>query len=287
MNDSPDLVSISPRVRVAVGAGGASNAAAVRLAEGVLLVDGLAGAEDGRRLRESVTAEFAAPISRVVLTHHHADHWAGLRDLTGAQIVAHPRTAALLADLAARHDLAADDELPFAALLETWVGRGAAGILGVDSPNGVVRRLRALAERDRPRMLLPAPIAPGTRLADEPGFTLDIEDLGPGHGHDDLVVRIVDDGVRILIAGDQAFFGRVPVVGAVPLDDWIMLSRRLADGVDIVVPGHGAPGDGSALAAQADYLCGLAGGAGDLPEAWSDERSRDWHEVNRALIESR
>jgi glyoxylase-like metal-dependent hydrolase (beta-lactamase superfamily II) len=281
-----EVMRLSANVWAAIGTNGGSNASFIRTDDGVIVVDALSGNESGRQFREAVATETGKPVRCVVITHHHADHWAGLSAWTDVPVVAHPRMVGELSRIADEYDLKPGDVLPFPALLQLWVGGRAADALGVASQNGVVRRLRELAQRDAPRFWLPESIEPGTVLADGAGVRVLLEDLGPGHGVDDFTVDVLDGGQRIRILGDQAFFGRVPVVGGPNVSEWISLTESFAsDSEEIFVPGHGMPGDASWLRPQADYLRMLSQNPdAPLPSNWSDERSRDWHEINARLI---
>lgn len=282
-----DVVRLSDSVWAAVGRNGSSNAGFIRTDEGVVVVDTLASESAGAELRSVVEEETHSPVKIIVLTHHHADHWAGLAAWGGVDVVAHPRTVEILRSVADSYGLQPGDVLPFPALLELWVGHEPARWLGVDSSNGIVTRLRDLARRDAPRFWLPRPVEAGTVLVEDADVTVEVRDLGAGHGDDDLTVWITDHGSELCMLGDQAFFDRVPVVGGDHLAEWAALAGRLeSDPTRIIVPGHGRPAAGAALRHQTAYLTALwSDPCTPLPLLWDDERSRDWHTINAGLIE--
>ncbi|PJJ65362.1 MBL fold metallo-hydrolase [Compostimonas suwonensis] len=285
MSDAFEIVELSPHVRAAIGANGASNAAFIQTADGVIVVDSLSSIAAASALRDEVLDSGQSVIA-VVLTHHHADHWAGLDVWGDVPVLAHTNAVKILQAVSVEYGVRTGEVLPFPALLRLWVGRAAADLLGVDSTNGIVTRLKSLAAREPVRLPAVRPIDPGTLLADGP-VRVRIESLGEGHGDDDLVVSVSDVGQDVLILGDQAFFDRVPVVGGPYLDAWIdLLDGITASGsAAILLPGHGRPGRSTAPRRQAAYLRAIRDqSASVLPDDWDDERSRNWHDVNRALL---
>lgn len=291
MTASFELVQLSENAWLAIGRSGTSNVTFVRTDSGAVVIDSFAEPTVARELSEHVHALAGAP-KLIIVTHHHADHWAGLPGWGDVTRCGHPETVKILDSVAAEYQLIPGEVIPFPALLRLWVGDAAARLLGVDSENGVVRRLREMTVRSP--VLFPdiRPLQLGERLG-AGSVQVRTIDFGVGHGDDDLVVSIIDGEDEILVLGDLAFFGRVPVLGGPYLDEWLDILLRLEDyarAVDsegrrlLLVPGHGSVGSVDEVQKQSRYLRSLRGGHMDcLPGDWSDERSRDWHDVNVAL----
>lgn len=86
---------------------------------GLAVIDPASPWEDEQASLDRALEALALPVTAVVLTHHHVDHVSGAAHLagrTGALILAHPRTAELLAGRIAVDRLVEQDEvLPYGA----------------------------------------------------------------------------------------------------------------------------------------------------------------------------
>lgn len=204
-----------------------SNAAFVVTPEGVLLVDALGSPALARELLAEIRRITPAPLRYVVVTHYHADHIYGLQVFkdAGATVIAHRDGALYL--------------------------------------NSETARLRLEASRED---LAPA-VDAGTRLvaADRwidatttlqlGGLDFVLQPAGPAHTAEDLVVWVPQ--LKLLLAGDLVFRGRVPFVGQADSGRWIAaLDALLALQPQTIVPGHGPVSNSaqSDLALTRDYL---------------------------------
>jgi glyoxylase-like metal-dependent hydrolase (beta-lactamase superfamily II) len=187
-----------------------SNAAFVVTPEGVLVVDALGSPALGEELIQAIRKITPAPIKYVVLTHYHADHIYGLQALkaTGAQVLAqrdgqiylHSETAAL------RLKASREELFP-------WI----------DEKTELVPADRWLAGPLNLRM---------------GGLDFQLQPVGPAHTPEDLVVYVPQ--LKLLLAGDIVFRGRVPFVGQADSGRWIgALDKLLAFDTQVIVPGHG------------------------------------------------
>lgn len=187
-----------------------SNAAFVVTPEGVLVVDALGSPALGEELIQAIRKITPAPIKYVVLTHYHADHIYGLQTLkaTGAQVLAqrdgqiylHSETAAL------RLKASREELFP-------WI----------DEKTELVPADRWLAGPLNLRM---------------GGLDFQLQPVGPAHTPEDLVVYVPQ--LKLLLAGDIVFRGRVPFVGQADSGRWIgALDKLLAFDTQVIVPGHG------------------------------------------------
>ncbi|WP_432993987.1 MBL fold metallo-hydrolase [Dactylosporangium sp. CA-233914] len=158
----------------------------------------------------------ARPVSRVLLTHAHADHAGGAADLArllSATVMALPAAAAIVA--------AGDEDAS---------GLRTARRAGVYPPG-----------------LRPAPVPVSPLETDElavGALTLGIH-ATPGHAAGHCCFSFRDAGSRALFSGDLVFArGRVAVL-ATPDTDLRELGQSLRDVAaldpDVLLPGHGAP----------------------------------------------
>jgi glyoxylase-like metal-dependent hydrolase (beta-lactamase superfamily II) len=181
---------------------------------GGVLID--AGTGRGAAAWHRNVAEVCDPatLTGVILTHYHADHAGGAAD-AGVPIIASRETAEALAT--------ADED-------RTSLARArAAGIY----PPGY--RLRPVVA-DR--------IVTGGETLAAGGVTVQIV-AAPGHSDGHLVVLATVAGRRLLFSGDCLFAGGRVSIQALPdcrLDRYADTVIGLAAlGIDVLLPGHGAP----------------------------------------------
>jgi glyoxylase-like metal-dependent hydrolase (beta-lactamase superfamily II) len=207
-----------------------SNAAFVVTKDGVLVVDALGSPALARELLAEIRRITPAPVRYVVLTHYHADHIYGLQIFkeAGATVIAHQ---------AGREYLNSDT----AAL-----------------------RLQASREEMAPAVDAQTRLVPADRWIDARtelkmgDLDVVLQPAGPAHTPEDLVVWVPQ--LKLLIAGDLVFRGRIPFVGQADSGRWITaLDTLLTFDARIIVPGHG-PASTSAradLELTRDYLAYL------------------------------
>jgi len=169
----------------------------------------------------------AAPITRLIDTHHHVDHTLGNASF--------PATTQVLAHARAREEMA----------------RAGLGVLDV------IRRLAPhfAGELDEVRNRLPDATFDGDALdLEASGRRLRLLHFGTGHTRGDVLVHL--PGERVLFAGDVAFFGVTPLAHEGHIGNWIAVGERVIAEVDadVIVPGHGPPGTKADLARMLDYL---------------------------------
>ncbi|MBS0570285.1 MAG: MBL fold metallo-hydrolase [Proteobacteria bacterium] len=191
-----------------------ANAGFVITGEGVVVFDALGSPALADRLIAEIRKRTAQPITRVVISHYHADHFYGIPALraVGAKIWADARAKAYLESSAAQERLAQRRAL---------IGK----YLGAD-------------------FTLPLP----DRWIDHDetlrmgGLTLSLHRLGPAHSPEDLALLVEPDGV--LFSGDVVYAGRVPFIGEASTRLWLTaLDRLLAIPCRVMVPGHGPASD--------------------------------------------
>ena len=207
-----------------------SNAAFVVTKDGVLVIDALGSPALARELLAEIRRITPAPVRYVVLTHYHADHIYGLQVFkeAGATVIAHQAGREYLnSETAALRLQASRDELAPA----------------VDAQTRLVAADRWVDGRTTLQL---------------GGLDFVLQPAGPAHTPEDLVVWVPQ--LKLLVAGDLVFRGRIPFVVQADSGRWITaLDTLLAFDARIIVPGHG-PASTSAradLELTRDYLAYL------------------------------
>ncbi|MDM4765640.1 MBL fold metallo-hydrolase [Pelomonas sp. SE-A7] len=187
-----------------------SNAAFVVTDEGVLVVDALGSPALAEELLTAIRRITDKPLRYVVVTHYHADHIYGLQVLkaAGAQVIAQTEGQAYLHSETANLRLKASRQDLF-----PWI----------DEQTQLVAADRWIAQ--------PTTLKLG-------GLDFLLQPAGPAHTPEDLVVYVPQ--LKLLLAGDLVFRGRVPFVGQADSGRWIAgLDQLLGFGAEVIVPGHG------------------------------------------------
>lgn len=187
-----------------------SNAAFVVTDAGVVVVDALGSPVLARELIAEIRRITPKPIKHLIITHYHADHIYGLQEFkaAGVQLIGQKDGQLYLHSETAGLRLKASREEMF-----PWI--------------------------DEKTQLVPADrwIAGPTTLR-LGGLDFVLQPAGPAHTPEDLVVYVPQ--LKLLVAGDLVFRGRVPFVGQADSGSWITaLDRLLAFDTAVVVPGHG------------------------------------------------
>jgi glyoxylase-like metal-dependent hydrolase (beta-lactamase superfamily II) len=215
------------------GSEGRPNAGFVVTSEGVVVIDALASPQQAQQLVDAIRRTTAAPITWLVLTHHHPDHHFGgvvFRRL-GAKVIAHPDRRVLASE-------AGED-----ALIADWVR-----VVGLDA-------MRGFEFADKPDR--PVTAVDTLHLGER---TLIISHPGAAHTAGDLMVWLPRE--RILFAGDLLIEDGVTMVVDGNSGE-LLKSLAAIDSLHprLVVPGHGAiPRQPSELVATTrKYITGLRG----------------------------
>lgn len=187
-----------------------SNAAFVVTDAGVVVVDALGSPVLARELIAEIRRITPKPIKHLIITHYHADHIYGLQQFkaAGVQLIGQKDGQLYLHSETSGLRLKASREEMF-----PWI--------------------------DEKTQLVPADrwIAGPTTLR-LGGLDFVLQPAGPAHTPEDLVVYVPQ--LKLLVAGDLVFRGRVPFVGQADSGSWITaLDRLLAFDTAVVVPGHG------------------------------------------------
>lgn len=187
-----------------------SNAAFVVTDDGVVVVDALGSPALAQELMAEIRRITPKPIKHLIITHYHADHIYGLQEFkaAGVQLIGQKDGQLYLHSETAELRLKASREEMF-----PWI--------------------------DEKTQLVPADRwVSGTTTLRLGGLDFVLQAAGPAHTPEDLVVYVPQ--LKLLVAGDLVFRGRVPFVGQADSGSWITaLDRLLAFDTAVVVPGHG------------------------------------------------
>ena len=208
-----------------------SNAGFVVTNDGVVVFDSLGSPALGASMIAAIRKVTAVPITRVIVSHYHADHIYGLQAFTaiGAQIWAHRNGRAYLAS-----DVAVARLAERRISLFPWVDADTKLVAANHwlnfSGNKVIRFVMG-------------------------GIGFQLIDVSGAHSDEDIMMFVENDSV--LFAGDLYFTGRIPYVGNANSRVWLTaLDHMLEVKPRIVVPGHGAMSTDPAsdLKLTKDYL---------------------------------
>jgi glyoxylase-like metal-dependent hydrolase (beta-lactamase superfamily II) len=192
-----------------------------------LVVDTRASDRHAREVLEDLVAIGLPRPSVAVDSHHHWDHAFGNAAVRPAAVWGHARCVARL-----RAELRRRDEI-----LASWPE------MARDWPTA------AVDEPDR--------TFEETAYVDVGGRPVELRHLGRGHTDDDVVVFVPDAGVAF--AGDLLENGGPPYFGdGYPLDWPETVSRILERMGELVVPGHGDPGNRRFAEDQLDAFLAIA-----------------------------
>ena len=234
-----------------------ANAAIIDLGGETLVLDSMNAQAAGADLRRAAESLFGRPVSQLLVSHPHGDHWKG----NGAfdfdtRILATKQTRELLKDEAAGERALWEDPSPYHQALAGYRER---------LKNEPDSRWRTGLERSVKRV--------EHALAEIPDFVIRMPDatiknkhtfkgsrrraqvihVGAVHSKDDSYLVLPDDGLVFL--ADLGFFGELPVMMHCDVDAWRrQLDALQAGGYETFVPGHGPVGGKAQLAEQRGYL---------------------------------
>jgi glyoxylase-like metal-dependent hydrolase (beta-lactamase superfamily II) len=178
--------------------------------DAVVVFDALGTPPLGRAMIAAIRKQTPLPITRVIVSHYHADHVYGLQafEREGATIWAYRKGQAYFTSGQAAERLAQRR-----AELFPWVDEST-------------------------RVVPPDLWLDGDTDFRQGGLTFRLIWSGGAHSPEDLMLYVVED--RLLFCGDLVFAGRIPFVGNADSKGWLTaMDRMLALDPAVVVPGHG------------------------------------------------
>jgi len=191
-----------------------SNAGFVVTNDGVIVFDSLGTPALGRAMLAAIKKITPKPVTRVIVSHYHADHIYGLQAFKaqGIEIWAHENGQGYL-----HSDIAQQRLAERRADLAPWV----------DEHTHLVPADRWLSFKETKSI----PFESG-------GLHFRIIDSSGAHSPEDIMLYVEDD--KVLFAGDLYFTGRIPFVGNADSKAWLAaLDRMLEVDPVTVIPGHG------------------------------------------------
>lgn len=221
------LIEIGPGAFAYIQAGGEagiSNAGLILGQDQAVVIDALATTPMATEFLGCIRRVTSLPITHVILTHNHVDHFLGIQNFLPATVLSHA---------SCREEMVRGG--PDAA--ERWSKRRpqfADGLRGVRVclPNVVFDDKMTLYLGEREVRLI---------------------HLGVGHTRGDTVVLLPKE--KLLFAGDIAFHKVTPQGFQGDIGKWIKVVEELLEmDVETVVPGHGPVGTKAELAEMKEYL---------------------------------
>lgn len=207
-----------------------NNPAFVVTRDGVVVVDPGSSVQAGRMVLRQIRKLTDKPVTHVVNTHVHGDHWLGNQALHDAfpqaQIIAHPEM------IRRAHEGAAAD----------WVGR--MDRLTEGFTRGTVARIPTV------------PVTENQQFT-AGGVTFRILAPEKAHSHTDIMIEVVEE--KVLFLGDNVLNGRFGRMDDGTYRGSIVACDRAAavTSVTAFVPGHGATGGPAIVRSYRDYLATL------------------------------
>lgn len=187
-----------------------SNATAVVTEEGLVIIDSLHSPSLAAKFLSLLREVTDKPVTRVIVTHYHADHIYGLqffKDL-GAEVIAPAGYQDYLDSPVAEERL---EERRFS--LSPWIN-------------------------DETHLVRPDRVITADEKFSFGGLDFAIHLHGAAHSDGDLSVLVKNDAV--LITGDLIFEGRVPFTGGSDTAHWLKVLQELNTiELKALIPGHG------------------------------------------------
>ena len=206
-----------------------NNPAFVLTRDGVVVIDPGSSVQAGRMVLRQIAKVTAKPVTHVINTHVHGDHWLGNQAILDAYpkavLIGHPDMIRQARDGAA----------------EQWVSFMASATKGFTSGTRAAIPSEAIDE--------------GQELKTG-GMTFRIYAPKNAHSHTDMMIHLVEDSV--LFGGDNLLYKRIArmddgtFAGSIAACD-----KAIGIGAKHYVPGHGLVGDVAIAKAYRDYLATL------------------------------
>lgn len=225
---------VAPHVYVAVADPAAVNIGLVVGAKRALVIDTGSSPTQGNQIREHAEALARVPVTHVLVTHWHWDHYFGLAGFAGGRpVTSYGHTT-----------------------LPTWLEREEvareAQNLGVN-PKGLVPPRKLIREQE---------------TVDLGGVTANIHFVGLGHTDGDLVVFVPE--ANVLFAGDLVEESGPPAIDfdSHPSQWPATLDRLLAraDRNTLIIPGHGRAVDSVFVHQQKEKIAQVAALDAGMPK---------------------
>jgi cyclase len=258
-----ELVALTEGVYAAIGIpGGAaySNAGIVDLGDSTLVFDTFDTHIAGSDLRAAAETLSGRPVTYVINSHFHADHWLGNQVFSPTTpIVATHRTREIMPEWADYiNGLKADP-----SELEQALREAESRLETQEDPD-----LRVAAESNVARIRYELAALPDLQIR-LPSWTFDhdltfhgaerraeLRSKGKGHTESDAYLILPDDGIMLM--GDLGFFDCQPFLAYADPEAWkAQLIELEKFPVEVFVPGHGPVGGAEDLRLELEYIVAL------------------------------
>jgi cyclase len=233
-----------------------SNAGIIDLGDRTVVFDAFEtpiAAQDLRQAAESLTGR---PVTFLVISHAHDDHWLGDQAFAGATIVSTPTIREQMVASAAGIEEDKADPGEIESIIREQQERLAEETderHRADIEHAIARwqyALQALPTLD--------PILPHQTFDSRIAFhgtqrTVELVTQGKGHTVSDCCLILPQE--KIAFAGDLAFFGRQPFMAACDPQAWVaQLEGFERSEIEVFVPGHGPVGTKADIALVREYI---------------------------------
>lgn len=191
--------------------------------DGVVVIDTGPSAGYGHEMRTAIRRITTLPILKVIITHHHPDHFLGNQAFSGIPIWALPET---ISAIQAEGNAMAEN---LYRLVGDWM-------LGTE------------VVTPEKKINLSSDVIGGHRLR-----------YIPLQGHDTVDLAVLDETTGTLFAGDLVFMDRAPTTPHADIPLWLESLKELQDlEYRLLIPGHGsAVRDRRSINQTRDYLVWL------------------------------
>ncbi|MCP4992472.1 MAG: MBL fold metallo-hydrolase [Gammaproteobacteria bacterium] len=203
-----------------------NNPAFVVTGNGVVVIDPGSSLQAGRMVLKQIQKVTAKPVTHVLDTHVHGDHWLGNQAMVEAYpevvLIGHPQM------IKRAHDFAADD----------WLK------LMLESTDGFTAGTRA--------------VIPERSIEDEAvleigGVHFKIYAPKAAHSGTDIMIEVVEE--KVMFLGDNVTYKRIPRLNDATFKGNInACDVALKSGAEVFVPGHGPVGGQEVVEAYGNYL---------------------------------
>jgi glyoxylase-like metal-dependent hydrolase (beta-lactamase superfamily II) len=233
-----------------------SNAGIVDLGDRTIVFDAFEAPIAAQDLREAAESLTGRPVTTLVISHAHDDHWLGDQAFSGATIVS---TSAVREQMVASVAEIEEDKAD-PGEIESIIREQQERLAGetderrrADIEHTIARWQYALQALPTLDPILPHQTFDGRIVFH--GVRRRVELITQGKGHTSSDCYLILPEAKIAFVGDLAFFGRQPFVVYCDPQAWVaQLEGFERSGIDVFVPGHGPVGTKTDVALVREYI---------------------------------
>jgi glyoxylase-like metal-dependent hydrolase (beta-lactamase superfamily II) len=233
-----------------------SNAGIVDLGDRTIVFDAFETPIAARDLRQAAESLTGRPVTILVISHGHDDHWLGDQAFADAMIISTPAIREQMVASAA--GIVEDKANP--GEIESIIREQQERLAGETDERRRAEIEHTIARWQYALQALPtlAPILPHQTFDDRVIFhgaqrTVELVTRGKGHTSSDCTLVLPQE--KIAFVGDLAFFGRQPFMAACDPQAWVaQLEGFERSEIEVFVPGHGPVGTKADVALEKEYI---------------------------------